>query len=194
METAYDTEPLRRIAAARPIQVCAEVELTPAARALLDDDPLPSSFLGALLAADCHDDALAYLAHALPRADAVRWACDGVRALRGPALPAAAVRALAAAERWAAHPDPLQAQDAAEAAEAAGMKEEGAARFAALAAAWSADSLAPDGLPPAPPPPGLGALAVAAALMIAAATGTPDGRRERYRECLARGILVARAG
>jgi hypothetical protein len=194
MQTASLHEPLLRIAGMRPAQVCDGIELSELAREALADDPTPTGYLTTLLVAESYDDAVRFLAHALPRADAVRWACECARAGRDGALPPAAQTALAAARRWAATQDAQHCRDAADAAEAEGMKNEGAARFAALAAAWSGESLAPEGLPPAAPSPGLGASAVAASLMIAAQTGEPAGIGERYRECLTRGIVIARAG
>ena len=190
---AVETEPLRRIAHLRPARVCEAIELGEAGRAALAQDPSPSQFLSTLIMAECHEDAVRYLAHALPRPDAVRWACDCVQALQGAALSVTAVAALGAVRRWLAHPGAAQCREAAEAAEAEGMKDQGAARFATLAAAWSGESLAPEGMPPTAPAPELGALAVTAAVMIAAAHGEPGRMVERYRECLSRGILMARA-
>jgi len=193
MNTIQDVEPLTRIANTRPIQVCEGLELSEAARTALVGDPSPSDFVAALLEGECHDDAIRYLAYALPRRDAVRWASDCVRGMRGEALSAAARVALAAARHWAAAPDAGHARQAAEAAQADGMEGEGGARFAALAAAWSGDSLAPPGLPPTAPPPGLGAEAVEASVMIATVEGDPALRQARCRDALAHGIRMARA-
>jgi hypothetical protein len=194
MQTAALQEPLVRIAGMRPMRVCEGIEVSELAREALADDPTPTGYLTTLLVAESYDDAVRFLAHALPRADAVRWACECARAGRDGALPPAAEAALAAARRWAATQHAQHCRDAADAAEAEGMKNEGAARFAALAAAWSGESLAPEGLPPAAPAPDLGALAVAASLTIAARTAEPAGVGERYRERLSRGILMARLG
>ena len=194
MDTSFNDDPRLRMTGSRPVQVCHGLALSDAARAALADDPSPACFLDALSAAECHEDAVQFLAHAMPRVDAVRWACDCARAAGGDTLPVVASVALAAALRWAAAPSAQRCQDAAEVAEAEGMQDEGAARFVALAAAWSGDSLVAEGLPPTPPPEGLGSAAVAAAVMIAAATGEPAQMGERYRDFIARGMGVARMG
>jgi hypothetical protein len=186
-------DPLPRLAGSRPLRVCEGLELSVPARAALADDPGPESFLATLQAAGCDEDAILYLAHALPRTDAVAWACACVLALRGDTLPAAALRALQAAQRWAAAPDTQACQAAAAAAEAEGLQDEGAARFGALAAAWSGDSLGPAGLPATPPPAAIGSLAVAAAVALAVAAGEPSALAGRQWECLALGLLQARA-
>jgi hypothetical protein len=190
MDKPTDPDPLVRLADRKPTDVCATLALGKAARALLEDDLSPSRFLAALIQAEHHGDAVAYLAHALPKPDAVLWATQCVRMVLGGDAPAEAAHALAAAEAWAMEPS-LENSRAAGAA-AVEMERDGGARFAALAACWSGESLAPPDLPPIPPPPGLTAAAVSGAIQIAAATGEAAAMPQRYREFLARGILIGR--
>lgn len=76
------------------------------------------------------------------------------------------------------------------AAQAAARQGARAARFAALGAAWSGESLiTPPPQPRVAPQPSLGAAAVAAAVRLAAA-----GDLARAREFVARGILAAQRG
>jgi hypothetical protein len=134
-----------------------------------------------------------FLAHALPRPQAVLWACDCVEAANA-AGPMAAAAAVAAARAWVRDPDATRSQDAARAASRAEHDGEDAARFAAFAAAWSGESLAPAGQPVVAPAPALGAQAVAAAVTLAASRGHPADRRARLDDFIGRGMLRARAG
>jgi hypothetical protein len=178
------------IATWRPAAICAHLALSDAARACLAEAPAAPAWLAALLRAGCQRDAVTFLAHALPRAQAVRWACDCVEAGGGGADSQAARGALAAARAWARAPGDGGDREAAAAAEAC-AEGEGAARFAAFGAAWSGVSLAPEGQPVVAPAASLGAAAVAAAVLLAAADGPPAGRRQRLDDFVGRGVLAA---
>ncbi len=190
MHTPPESDPLVRIAARRPKEVCASLQIDEYSRALLETDPAPSPFLAALIERAYSADAVAYLAHALPKADAVLWACQCVRMAIGDQSPAAAAKALAAAETWAREPSTENSR-AAGAAAVESANDRGA-RLAALAAFWSGASLVPADLSPVPPPAGLTGAGVAGAVTLAATSGDPASIPQRYREFLARGILIAR--
>lgn len=190
MDKPTDPDPLTRLADRKPTDVCATLSLGKGARTLLEGDPSPSRFLAALIQAEQHGDAVAYLAHALAKPDAVLWACQCVRMVLGGEAPAAAADALAAAEAWALEPSAGNSRAAG--AAAVETERDCGARFTALAACWSGESMAPPDLPPVPPPPGLTGAAVAGAIQIAAAVGEPSSLPQRYREFLARGILIGR--
>lgn len=190
MEEACDPDPLIRLAQRTPQEVCAALSLGTGARALLASDPSPSRFLAGLIEARCHGDAVVYLAHALPKPDAVLWACKCVRMVLGGEAPAEAAQAVDAAEAWAMEPSAGNSRAAG--AAAGEMANDYGARFAALAAFWSGESMAPPELPPVPPPPALTGAAVAGAIQIAAAAGEAAATPQRYREFLARGILIGR--
>lgn len=188
MSTSRDADPLVRLAGRTPAEVCATLELEPAARALLAEGPAPAAFLATLIQQEMFKDAVTYLAHALPKPDAVAWAANCVTL--GRELPPKALAAVAAATAWSQSPSVENCRAAERAAEEA---DDPAARFAALAAFWSGDSLAPAELPPAPPAPELTGTGVIAALAIAASQAQGPEIPERYRQFLSRGILFARA-
>ena len=188
MSTPPDADPLVRLAARTPAAVCAALELDPAARALLADDPAPAAFLSALIQQELFKDALTYLAHGLPKPDAVAWTASCVA--HGRALSPQAGAAVAAAAAWSQAPSNENCRAAEKAAE---ESDDAAARFAALAAFWSGESLAPADLPLAPPAPELTGQAAVAALVLAATQAPPPEIPERYRQFLSRGILHARA-
>jgi hypothetical protein len=99
--------------------------------------------------------------------------------------------ALAAARSWAFEPTAVRCRDAADVADGPGLEGDGAARFAAFAAAWSGESLAPVGQPVVAPASTLGAGAVAAAVLLAAVRGAPSDMQGRLREFVGRGMLSA---
>jgi len=179
------------IAAWRPETICADLALTETARACLAEAASAPAWLAALLRAGCHRDAVSFLAHALPRPQAVHWACDCVEAGGIASASTAAEGAVAAARAWAREPGEGHRQGAAAAADAVVGEQEGGARFAAFAAAWSGESLAPAGQPVVAPAKGLGAAAVAAAVLLAATAGPAGAMRERLDDFIGRGVLCA---
>ncbi len=105
------------------------------------------------------------LAYALPRREAVWWACMCARAVPDPALPAADLRALEAAEQWVRRPEEANRRAALAAAEATAYRTPEA--WAAQAAGWSGGSLAPEGQPVVPPAEHLCGTAVIGAVRLA---------------------------
>jgi hypothetical protein len=77
---------------------------------------------------------------------------------------------------------------------AEGLKFEGAAAYAALAAFWSGGSMAPEGMPEAPPDPALYAIGVGASVLLAVAAGEPQSADRRFEETIERGIDIANGG
>jgi hypothetical protein len=124
-------------------------------------------------------DAVRLLAGALPRREAVTWACRCVRGAAGAAPSPADGAALAAAEAWEAAPSDARSRAAGAAASAAGYG--GAAGSAALAAFLSGGGLA---LPDARP----GARAVGNAVVLAAEAAESGKTAGRYFQFLKEGI------
>lgn len=173
-----------------PADLCkqCEIDLDDAAEALLAGEPTPSEFLRSLIEAELHEDAINYLAHGLPRREAVWWGCQCVR--ETPIEPGSAVeKALAAAEAWVYEPDEDHRKAADRAVEAASLRS--AAGLVAQAVGWSGGSLAPEGLDEVPPPEHLTGRMVAAAVIVAANKLPPQKLAETYARFLARGIEIA---
>lgn len=187
MSTANEQDPLVRIAKARPAAVCAKLDVEDTTRDLLKTDPAPAQFLSQLIQQEKFADAIRYLAHALPKADAVAWACACVPL--GRTLSVSALAAVRAAETWTQDPNEANCRAAERAAEGSDDK---AAEFAANAAFWCGESIAPADLPLVPPPPDLAAIGVFAALTLAATSAPPAEITDRYRKFLSHGILIAR--
>jgi len=66
---------LDRIKPALAKEICQQYAPSPGSSALLKDDAAPEVFLKALLDNSQFDDAVQFLAHALPPQDAIWWAC-----------------------------------------------------------------------------------------------------------------------
>jgi hypothetical protein len=133
-------------------------------------------------------DAARFLAHALPKREAVWWACLCARQAAGANLPAKPAAALQAAERWAADPSEDNRRKAQAAAEAAEMGTP--AGCAAMAAFWSGGSLGPPNVPAVPPGEFLTAHGVAGAVMLAAVLTQPEKAPEKFRKFFALGVEV----
>jgi hypothetical protein len=109
----------------------------------------------------------------------------------GAAPPKEALAAVEAAEAWAKEPSEARCRAAEEAA-APALAATAGASYAAYAAFVSGESIAPAGLPVVEPPEGVTATSAAAAVTLAATSGGAAEIPDRYRNYLARGILIAR--
>jgi len=189
-----------KVAARTADEIVRHFELEEPAQALLRPGMAPGQFVDALLQRELHADAARFLAHGLPRREAVWWSCLAARASLTPATKPAALNALRAAEAWAVQPTEENRWAAQAASEAA--KLEGPSALAAMAAFLAGPSLirptppAPGAPPPQPVPPDpfLTAKVVSSAILIAAVTGDPAQTQTRWRHFLAQGIDVANGG
>lgn len=179
------SNPLLKVAAKSANEVCDRFALSDEARALLRANLTPAQFLDMLLEKQFHHDATRFLAHGLPKREAVWWACVCTRTVADPAMAAA----LQSAERWAADPSEENRRAAMPAAEKAGFGTP--AGCAALGAFFSGGSLGPPNVDPIPPAETLTGDAVAGAMMLAVVLKEPEKAPEKYRAFLARGIEVA---
>ncbi|RVU16938.1 DUF6931 family protein [Methylobacterium oryzihabitans] len=151
-----------------------------------------ADFLAALVAAGLLPDAIRYLAVALPRREAVWWACATRRR-----MPAAETEpeqaAWGAAETWVYEPTEPNRQ--ATYAHAEGLKFDTAGAYAALGAFWSGGSLAPPETGQhVPPGDGLTGTAVGAAVMFRCVPGEARTIAARHRLALDIGLDIARGG
>ena len=177
-------EEFRRSSARTAREVVDRLGLADAARDRVRPDWTPGHYFALLL--DKQEDvaAVRFLAHALPKREAVWWACLCARQAAGAASPA-----LEAAERWVADPTEEHRQSGMAAAVAAGLISPAAC--ASLAAFVSGGSLAPAGAPPAPADENATSQTVTGAVLLAAAAEGEQRMAGRIRACLALGLDVA---
>jgi hypothetical protein len=180
---------LSRVAAKTAAEVCQRFEPGEAARALLRPDLSPRQYLDLLTQKGELLDAVRFLAHALPKPEAVWWGVQCARAALGPTPAPKAAAALAAAERWLSDPTDENRRASLPAAEQAGVDT--AAGCAAVGVFLSGGSLGPPALPPIPPAEDLTARVVAGGVFVAATASELDKAKEKLASCVAKGIEVA---
>jgi hypothetical protein len=170
------------------------LELDAEGAALLDGATDAASGIERLVAAGRMPEAVRLTAHALPKREAVWWACMCARAVPDPALAPADIVALDAAERWVRRPDDAARRGAETAAQKTQFRS--AEAWAAMGAFWSGSSMAPEGQPMVPPAEHLIGVAVAGAVVLAAVRIKPERQGARFLRFLdaARDIAAGGAG
>jgi len=171
-------------------EICGRYALAESAKPYLAEGMAPLDFLAALTAAADYADAVQFLARALPKREAVWWACLCSRETPAGEGEAACAAAIEAAESWVRRPSEEHRRKAQQASEPAGAHP---ARWAATGAFWSGGSIAPPDAPEVKPPEDLTARAVAGAVMMAAAA-EPKQIDLRYRRFLDYGTDIAKGG
>ena len=179
-----------RLTAETTTEICGRFPLGDEARGLLADGIGPEAFLDRLLEAGHIVDAARFLAHGLPKREAVWWACRAARRAAG-AKPSPEVdAAIRAAEAWVVEPTEENRRPAFDAAEAATFAT--AAGCAAASAFWSGGSLAPPAAPVVPPGEYMTAMGASAAVLLAGAEGPADQIPAAYRALIDDGLAIAR--
>ena len=171
-------------------ELCAVADLGDDAKAILATGvPAPRAYVAQLLERELHSDAIRFIAHALPRREAVWWAWVCARKVAGAEPKPAIKAALDATERWIVQPTEDHRRQALHFGEAADFGTP--AGCAALAAFMSAGSLAPPNAPPVPPDEFMAAKAVAGSVTLSAVTVEPERAAEKFVEFAKVGLEVA---
>jgi hypothetical protein len=183
---------LNKVLIPKAAAICLDIELGPEAKHCLRADPAPVDFLHLLLEQRLYADAVRFLARALPKREAVWWACLCARGTLNETSAPEYINALAVAEAWVYKPTEPNRRQANAAAQAAGF--DNAAAWAAMAAFWSDGSLAPENLPVVPPADNLASKAVAGAVMLAAVLKQPEKAPDKYTFFIQQAIDIANGG
>lgn len=158
---------------ARAAEVCRRLSLGPDARKLLQPQHTVRAYVGLLLEQGLFPETAVVLASALPRREAVWWACLCIRTTQTEVELEDVVTALVAAEHWVRDQSEASRRAAGRAAEEQGW--ETPAALAAAGAFWSGGSLAPPEVsPPIPPADDLTAKGVGGAVSLLALTGEAE--------------------
>lgn len=184
---------LAKMPARQASDILARFELSEDAAGCADQAQLsPLEFIKHLVQQRFYFDAVKFLAHGLPKREAIWWACLAVKKSLPKEAPASQLAALNAAEQWAIAP----AEDKRQLARAWSEKtaQKSAASWAATAAFWSGGSLAKPGEPEIQPPPYLYAHAVAGAISMAAFALNPDDPAEAFKLFIRQGLDLASGG
>ena len=145
-----------------------------------------------LLAGDFLVEATRLVAHALPKREAVWWACMCATHTAPPDLPEPDRRARESAEHWVRQQTDKLRREAMAQAEASGFGTPEA--WSGVAAFWCGDSMSPEGQPAVPPAPHLAHLAVAGAVALSSVRGDPLRQANRLKRFLESGRNIAAGG
>jgi hypothetical protein len=189
--TSATQSDLRKITGATA-EICGLFPLSAEGRALLEPDLPAGAFIDRLCAEELWIDAVRFLAHGLPKREAVWWACLAARSALGDAPPETLRLAVETAEGWVYRPNEDNRRAAMQAATAAGS--DNPAGWAARGAFWSGGSLTAPDAPVVPPGETLTAQAVAGAVCLAALQQEPARAPEKYQTFIGRGLDIAAGG
>lgn len=178
---------LKLVTAATAAEVCQHWKVPDEAQPLLRPDMSPEQFLKQLMKQKLYLPAVEFLAHGLPKREAVWWACVCLRSVQGSYEQPAFQAQLTAAENWAR--GPTEENRLAASASVARHGHDTPAAWVASAAGWSGGSFTTPPEPPVPPDEYLTAKSAAGAITLAA-TQAPKPLKE-YPAFLALGIEVA---
>jgi hypothetical protein len=168
--------------------ICAVSELGDDAKGLVRDGQSPRAYLNLLIENRHFPDAVRFLAHALPKREAVWWAWICARRSAGAEPPQKIKVSLDATEKWIAQPTEEHRRAAMQAAQDAELTT--AAGCAGLAAFFSSGSLGPPNAPVVPPGDYLTAKAVSGAVIFAAVAVEPEKSAEKFHAFLSQGVEV----
>ena len=171
-----------------PLEVAKAAELSDDALAVLHPEHRAPDFVTALLNAEKFQDAVRFVAYALPKREAVWWALLCARDAAGDAPSPEVKASLDATDFWVRHPGDEQRRAAMAAAQKATFKT--AAGCAGLAAFLSGGSLSVPGQPEVPPGPFLTAKAVFGGVAIASLGSDPKTAPERFRRYVEQGVHI----
>jgi hypothetical protein len=172
----------------RTAAISTVAELGEEAMALVRPDLSPLDFVALLMGQALYPDAVRFIAHALPKREAVWWGWVCARRSAGENPQPKIKAALDATEKWIAQPSEDNRRSAMAAAQKAELGT--AAGCAGLAAFFSGGSLAPPDAPLVPPGEFLAAKAVSGAVIFAAVAKEPERAPERFRSFVAQGVEV----
>jgi hypothetical protein len=172
--------------------IFARIQPGPEAAALLAGQTDAGAALLRLEAGGFLIEAARLASHALPKREAVWWACMCATHTASPDLPEADRSARETAELWVRRQTDEARRAAMEFAQTAGFTTPEA--WAAVAAFWSGDSMSPLGQPAVPPAPHLTGTAVAGAVALAAVRGDASRQPGRLQRFLASAREIAAGG
>jgi hypothetical protein len=173
-------------------EICKTIELGEQAGLLLQNEALPAEFLQLLIDHELYQDAVRFLATALPKREATWWACQCGRHGLGDSPSDANIKAIELAEAWVYKPTDENRLPTMPAAAETEFKT--AAGWAAIAAFWSGGNISPVPGATVEPADDLFVKAVVGAVILGAVQGKPDEVQPNYRLFLKKGIDIACGG
>jgi hypothetical protein len=167
-------------------------ELPAAAAAVVRACPEVSEAIAALEAGGFVLEATRLLAYALPRREAIWWACMCCAHTAPADLPEPDRLAREAAEHWVRQPNEQNRRAANQRAEASSY--DAPEVWCAVAVFWSGETIGPENLPAVPPPPHMAGKAVAGTIYLAAVRPNPLLQDTHLKRFLESGLNIAAGG
>ncbi len=159
---------------------------------LLEPKLSPEEYLKALIDKEYFADAILLLAHALPKREAIWWACLCSKAVTNDKTKADDLASLSMAEKWVYEPDDKKRRMCGTLAEKGEYKS--AQNWAAAAVFWSGGSITKEDEPAMEPTPYLYAHAVSGAILNAVGVSAADNIDTQFQEFISHGINIADGG
>ncbi len=170
-------------------EICRVAELPDDALAMLANNVDGPAFVAQLIAQARHQDAVRFLAHALPPRPAVWWAWYCARRAHGTEPAPKVQAALEATQRWIAQPADPNRREAMRCAKEVEFRTP--AGCAGLAAFFTGDTIGPADREPVPPPEHVAGKIISSCVALAAVFDEPKKAAEHFQEFLKQGLEVA---
>ena len=180
---------LKKVNAVSASEVCADITLDEEALALLTDSMNPSEYLVQLTGAGLLQDAIKFLARALPPREAAWWACLSARHGVDEFTSENEVKLLELAEQWVFKPTDENRHATHEAVDI--IESDTPVYWAGMSVFWSGGSIVPADLPEMPAAKNLCGMAVSGAVVLAGVTDDVVQSNRLYQLFLKQGIAVA---
>jgi hypothetical protein len=166
-----------------PLQsILADCKFSPEVLSQCGRSPDAAAAIAALYDSGLLVEASRLAAHALPKREAVWWACMCAASNAPADIAAADAQARSLAESWVRDKSDETRRAAMKSAKLAGFQSPEA--WAGVAAFWSGDSISPADAPPVPPPAHLTGVAVAGSVTLASVRGKPGRQKQRLARFL----------
>jgi hypothetical protein len=177
MSQTAQTQAMNKLSKAQLAEVLQRCDLPGEAAAVVAGITDVPGVIAALARGGFRVEAARVFAHALPKREAVWWACMCAAHTAPGALGEPDRKAREIAELWVRNQTDALRRAAMDEAKKAGFQSPEA--WAGVAAFWSGESLAPPEALAVPPPPHLTGLAVAGAVALASVRGNPVKQQQR---------------
>ena len=159
---------------------------------LLTPDLSPAEYIGKLIEKEYFADSILFLAHGLPKREAIWWACLCAKNITSKDTKADDIASLSIAEKWVYEPDEKKRRMCGTLAEKGNYKS--AQNWAAAAVFWSGGSITNEGDPALEPAPYLYAHAVSGAILNAVGMSETDDIDAQFQRFIQHGLNIADGG
>lgn len=159
---------------------------------LLQPELTPEEYINKLLEKEYFADSVIFLAHALPKREAIWWACLCSKIVTNDDTKADDLASLSMSEKWVYEPDDNKRRMCGTLAEKGEYKS--AQNWTAAAVFWSGGSITDEGEPAMEPAPYLYAHAVSGAILNAVGVSGADDIDVQFQEFIKSGLNIADGG